>query len=402
MTTVNRSELPGSDVACETLDVRDDAHVGGALTVDGAITQGGVPVVSGLQLQNAGVPLAGGPWTTLNLTGLVGSAGGGAGVASVVASGASMPGMFGSGIDGAFTFDGATTFNGSTAAAMVPVANVYTLSRDIYLAGPSQVNFGVVIKTAGFRIFCNGVLTVNGTIHCDGGDGGNAPAGSSGGGAAGVVAQVSAFYANTNPGIAGGAAGSTGTSGATSPSLAPLGGTNFGPGPGASGTSLNGGGGGSGTNVGGSGGACAAYQPATSASWDHWLAFWTGRGPKETTSGVNTGAAGGSGGGGAAGNNAGGGGSGAPGGVVGLFARQLLGTGTIRAKGGNGGNGGTAGGQNTGGGGGGSGGAVGVITMSIAGTLTVSANGGTGGAGSGTGANGGNGGAGQVRIFLFA
>ena len=54
------TEIPGSDVACETLTVR------GCLTVAGVdITGGG----SGVDIEDEGVPIAGNPHSTLNLTG---------------------------------------------------------------------------------------------------------------------------------------------------------------------------------------------------------------------------------------------------------------------------------------------------------------------------------------------
>ncbi|MFO0824982.1 MAG: hypothetical protein U0792_17985 [Gemmataceae bacterium] len=76
-------------------------------------------------------------------------------------------GVFGDGSDGSLTYDGSTTILG-----MAPVANVYTLTRDIW-ASTITVNNGVTIKPAGFRIFCSGTLTNNGTIQNDGGNGGS-------------------------------------------------------------------------------------------------------------------------------------------------------------------------------------------------------------------------------------
>lgn len=56
---------------------------------------------------------------------------------------------------------------------MVPAANVYTMTRDIYLTD-CTINSGVFINTAGYRIFGTGTLTNNGTIRNNGGNGGNA------------------------------------------------------------------------------------------------------------------------------------------------------------------------------------------------------------------------------------
>src|SRR5215472_12581548 len=64
--------------------------------------------------------------------------------------------LYGDGSDGACTFDGTNTFAFASKAG-----SVYTLTRDTYLGTGSMVNNGVTIKTAGFRVFCNGQLTVN-------------------------------------------------------------------------------------------------------------------------------------------------------------------------------------------------------------------------------------------------
>ena len=87
--------------------------------------------------------------------------------------------MFGDGSDGAITFDGTTTVLG-----LVPSSLTYTLNRSIFCSSIT-VNGTVIIKTAGFKIFCTGTLTNNGTISNQGGAGG--AGGASTGGTAGTA-----------------------------------------------------------------------------------------------------------------------------------------------------------------------------------------------------------------------
>lgn len=96
--------------------------------------------------------------------------------------------FFGSGYQGAVTFDGAATILG-----LVPVANVYTMVQDISVSAMT-VNSGVFINTGGFRIFCSGTLTNNGTIRNNGGAGGNAAGATAG--IAGVLAGSNLVIAN--------------------------------------------------------------------------------------------------------------------------------------------------------------------------------------------------------------
>jgi hypothetical protein len=291
--------------------------------------------------------------------------------------------IYGDGSDGTQTFDGSTTILG-----VVPSSNIYTLTRDIFLAA-GTINNGVTIKPNGFRIFCAGTLTNNGSIIYNG----NAASGATGGAAQAAVVAPTQDGAN-RVGTAGGN-GST-TNGAN--------GTAF-----ASGVRLGGGvGGAAGAGSGGTAGAGGTgtaptvndggvhhAMPALIGSMGSWGSLtqtikWLGGG------------SGGGGGGGDTTNSGGGGGSG--GGVVYVFARAFAGTGVIQARGGAGANG-VAG--NTGGGGGGGGGVVYVISGSVVlgspNTIsgqTIDANGGAKGLLSGTGsADGSNGATGTVILI---
>ncbi len=273
--------------------------------------------------------------------------------------------IYGDGSDGTVTFDGTTTVLG-----LVPSANAYTLTRDIFLKS-GTINNGVTINTAGFRIFDAGTFTNNGTVQNNGGAGGNATTGTVG--SAGAVAPrgtlgMSSAAGTSWPGKAGvsNAVGLTATGGASS----------YGGG---------GGNGGSATNAGGSG--ATVIPPAASTGSVHSLPAALG---VALGFGTATGFVGGTGGGsgGSDSANAYSGGSGAGGGIVGLYAKTIAGTGTIQANGGNGGNSnGTAG--NAGGSAGGGGGLVIVISTSVSGGAvtgqTIQALAGSGGAPFGTG-----------------
>lgn len=275
-----------------------------------------------------------------------------------------IPLWYGDGTDGSQTFDGTTTILG-----LVPVANVYTLDRDIVLQS-GIINAGVTILTNCFRIFCRGNLTNNGTIQNDGGPG--LTDGSNGGTASQQVIGAGGFggAGSVNDGNAGstvntaiggsggdGGAGGTGAAGLKGDSVAPL------PFEGTYRTFL------------------VLTQGAYTPSSDYLAAGAGGGGGGGD--GVNTGAGGGGGG-------------------SGLFiaAYTILGTGVIRSNGGNGGNGGTG---NVGGGGGGGGGFVIICSFSASSNAitgqTITATGGSGGTGSGTGVAGSNGSNGTVIVI---
>jgi hypothetical protein len=287
--------------------------------------------------------------------------------------------VYGDGSDGAVTFDGSTTILG-----IAPASSKYTLTRDIFLAS-STINNGVTIITNGFRIFCSGTLTNNGTIQWNGANGGNT------GTAGGVTSNASSSFnqgvGTSSPGTNGGA-GTTanGSVGATSAVR------NFG---GAGGS-----GGGGGSGVGGSFGGLVA--PAAGFSAPRWLLFAVlGMLISGALAVANyCGGTGGGGGGGDGTNKGGAGGSG--GGIVIVCAKAVAGTGAIQARGGNGGSPTTAGTGN-GGGGGGGGGVVIVVSESASGGAiagqTIDANGGAFGNGIGGGVNGNAGSAGLTVVL---
>lgn len=328
--------------------------------------------------------------------------------------------IFGDGSDGAVEFDGTTVILGLT-----PSSSIYTLTRDIYLSGGSSIASGVTIKTAGFRIFCTGALTVDGTIQNNGnvgGDGGDAVADAAG--AAGTVASTLSAGSCPAPvasvaGVAGGAGGTgvgpNGTAGvngtATTASIGAVSGVT----PAASGA-----GGDSGATAGGSAGAAGTDGTVTALAatvtgyrsypFGFFFTSISNAGSIAIIKGNGTPAspgAAGAGAGDATNKGGGGGGSGANGGNGGYLALaifDLAGSGVIRTLGGDGGAGGAGGdgvAGNAGGGGGGAGGCGGtggflfLITRKLgdwSGTLSVAGGSGgdlgVGGAGQGTGDDG--------------
>jgi hypothetical protein len=266
--------------------------------------------------------------------------------------------VYGDGSDGAVTFDGSTTVLG-----LVPSLSTYTLTRDIFLAS-STINNGVTIITNGFRIFCSGTLTNNGTIKWNGGNG---SASGTPGGAAAANAN-SSFNTGTGaaaPGTGGGAGSATaGGSNGVSSTVQGFGG--------------RGGSGGAGT--GGAGGVGGTQTAPANGTSPRWLIFAL-LGIAGPGSSVFVGGTGGGGGGTDVGQLARGGAGGAGGGIVIVAAKTIAGTGSIQARGGNGSNGNGA--VATGGGDGGGGGVVIVISQSASGGAvpgqTIDANGGSGG-----------------------
>lgn len=349
---------------------------------------------------------------------------------------------FGDGNDGAGTADGSTALAGATLAA-----NVYTLTRDVYYTNLT-ISTGVTIKPSGYRIFCTGTLTMNGTAAITG-NGNNGTAGndgvgqaSPGTGGAGGAALADGYLKGSPAGKTGGngGGGGSGTNGsngsdgvggaATSNSIGSNGS--------AGGTGGNGGDGNARTK--GTGGAAGGGATATAANvrpYDPWHVKElldigsTGATVKyDNSAGSSSGGGGGGGGGdasgGQGGSGGGGGGSGSGGRILAVYARSIIigASASIAANGGNGGNGGNGANGvsgNSGGGGGASGGAGGnggqIIrvynVLSDLGSVTVSGGtAGTGGTkgtkiGSGSadgsdGVSGNNGSAGTIRNFLIS
>jgi hypothetical protein len=272
--------------------------------------------------------------------------------------------------------------NGSDGAVTLAVNT--TLTRDMYY-DTLTVPLGITLKTNGFRLFCRTQLILNGTISIAG----NAAAGATGG----LSTAGNADFLTAGLGMLGiGGDGTTATSGA--------GGT---PATGTNTLGGAGGAGGAGTNAGGAaavpsglsaiqGGPAPADLLTLISGLVHNVQSLISN---PTTWGQIQGGVGGSAGGGD-GTNAGGGGGGG-GGVMGIYARQITGTGTITCAGGPGGNGASG---NTGGGGGGGGGVLFLVTNNLVVPVTLTVAGGPGGAKSGTGLVGASGATGRLLQLL--
>lgn len=273
--------------------------------------------------------------------------------------------LFGSGADGAVTLDGTVAPSWASKAG-----SVYTLTRDVQLTSLT-VNSGVTLRTANFRVFCQGTLSGAGTID------------NSGSLASGSSAGTNAASGSLTAGRAGGAGGTgvSGPGGAGGNSAAGTAG-----GAGGTGTSGAAGAGGSPANA-------TAAQAVSSILVTPYpmLSGVTVFGGTAAVSASNWGSGGG-GGGSDSSSNAGGGG-GAGGGVVAIFAYAVTFTGTISATGGNGG---TAAAGNAGGGGGGGGGLIFTVTLAAPSVTITNINGGASGSGHGTGTSGSPGGTGSI------
>ena len=298
-------------------------------------------------------------------------------------SGALAGALFGDGSDGTVTFDGVATILG-----MVPVANVYTMTRDLYL-DTATINTGITLNTGGFRIFVKTLLTLTGfaRINYDGLAGSAGLVNGGGGGAAALAAGTlggsNAGGAGGNPGGGSGVSVAQGTN-ATDwrPGLGGAGGAGVGAGGGNGGFSLSASANGSVNNF----LAATVYNLIVSGA---------------VASLKLTGGGGGGGGGG--GNNAPtggfGGGGGSGGGLIVVVARQIAGTGSITARGGAGGAGFAGGGGLACGGGGGGGGGLITVAIGQGAFPTTDVSGGLGGAGGNGGVAGVAGSAGKV-VFL--
>lgn len=301
--------------------------------------------------------------TTAVLTCILTSGTDGASWALNYEGGGSGNAIYGNGADGTVTF---TT--GGTVLGMVSVANVYTMVQDIYCINMT-VNNGVSIITSGFRIFCSGTLTNNGTIQWAGKD-----AVTNTGGASLVIGNIMG-------GLLGGGAPASGTSTVAGTAPASYNSLHI---------TLGGKGGvGGGANGGAAGGTSTNVKTRFRALPEAiQLVVYPTNDTLLSTEGTtqNSYAGGGTGGGGGGRTTGGtatvGGAGGGGAGLVLIVAKSIDNTnGTISAKGGNGAAASGAGTCVTGGGGGGGGGAIILIynTLINIGTTTVA--GGTKGAG---------------------
>jgi len=294
------------------------------------------------------------------------------------------------------------------------------------------INDGITLNPNGYRVFVKGTLNLStsgkvarsgnaGTNGGNGGDG-NAMAGSGTGGLGGTAGAAGAALAvGSLPGSVTGVIGKAGAGGKGTPTDTTGGaGTAGDAGTNnsrciittASAGSAGGNGGNAtsvGTSTGGTGGVLGAAGTNTATLTNRPFALIPAYTLYDFVAGATINSAPGNGGSGsgasggvrysganeaASGGGGGSGGSGSGGGVVEVFARRIIGTGTIEANGGNGGNGGNAGLGDfyddsggwayggSGGGAGGAGGDGGVVIVAYnykASGVTIQANGGTGG-----------------------
>jgi hypothetical protein len=294
---------------------------------------------------------------------------------------------FGDGQDGTALLNGSTTVLG-----MIPVANVYTMTRDLFFEDLT-IDVGVTLKPDGFRVFVKNTLTNNGLIHRSGTSASGVTAGT---GPSGTSRVLGGGFAGGNGGNGGAGADGTATSNSsprTTTSAAGNGGASASlPGTAGDVACRGGGGGRAGGGNTGSGGATIVSFAAN-----------VGRlASQELIAGRPLGNSvpfeGGSGGGGGAYNTVGfpGGGGGGGGGVLVVGAKTIAGSGAIEAKGGDGADGDAG---NPAGGGGGGGGGVLVLVYGTRSGVTYSVAGGTAGSGTGGAGNGGDGATGLLHAL---
>ena len=284
--------------------------------------------------------------------------------------------VYGDGSDGVLAWDGAATILG-----LAPAGGVYTLTRDIYMAGGSTIAANTRIATANFRGYCSGLITFTDATSIISADG-NAASGVTAGAAINAAGSISG---SSGAGQTGRSTTGAGTQGGTAtPALGGAGG--------AGGAASSGGAGG--------GGGTATAPTAVQGGFRH-LGFILGQPRFINAASLNQvagGAGGGSGGANIGTGTASSGGSGSGGGTLIAFLRYVTGAGVLRALGGAGGNAAATGNGKAGGGGGGGGGAVYFVTSTPSPSVSLSAAGGAFGNLAGAGAN--NGVAGSAGLTL--
>lgn len=323
-------------------------------------------------------------------------------------------------IDSSYLSSGSAPIGGDGSDGNLTISSgTTTLTRDMYYQNLT-VNGTGTLKTASYRVYVSGILTVD----TSGGGGGVNNAGSNGGGAVaaagGVLGSVISAGTLPAPGLStaggNGLTNATGASGGISASAA-----------GASlllslgvsgatgGTAGNGGGAGLGGTAGAASSTSVVIQPR-SYTWANNLFQLSTATTTVIQRFLASGGSGGGGGGGTGsfggsqtGYTGAGGAAGGAGGFVWIEATtvSLTGSSAINANGGNGGNASTSTGTNvSGGGGGGAAGSGGIIILiyqniSGAGTLTVAAgSAGSGSAGTNGGGSGANGGSGTNGVII--
>jgi len=295
--------------------------------------------------------------------------------------------IFGDGSDGDVTISGDTT-----------------LTSDMYYNNLTVDN-GITLNTGGYRVFVKEILTNNGTISrvgVAGGNGNNAGGSGGTGGTAGTALATGSIYGSYAGKVGGnGAEGGipsctinaqNGTAGASADKSIGLAGVAGGAGNGGGNVSQ------CTTGTSGTGGTITGTILNSIKNVTHALNladFQTSLAVFKPSPGSGSGGGGGAGknvDNNANGNGGGGGGSGSGGGIVSLFARRIVNSGTITVKGGNGGNGGdgtTASGVGDaryyggggGGGGAGNGGAIIMVYSILTNSGSLIYTGGTGGTG---------------------
>jgi len=335
--------------------------------------------------------------------------------------------------------DGIFSFGDGSDGALTTTGDV-TLTSDKYYTNLT-ISTGDTFYPAGYRIFVNGTLTLEGTAKISrngvaGSVGNNATNRDGATGGAGGTALADGYLKGSVAGYIGGTGGSgtpstkiggNGDANDTSNSIGSDGILGAGGGDGGGSVSVGGGTGGDG----GIGGIATTSNVKLIANW-HLQTLLdigsTGATVKYDNS-AGAGSGGGGGGGGErfandGGGGGGGGGSASSGGIIAIYAKVIIigANASIEANGANGGNGGNGyqGNNNSGGGGGGgagTGGNGGQIILvynelTNSGSITVSAGtggtGGTGGLGDGTGgdgsdgSNGNTGSAGTIRQFQLS
>lgn len=295
----------------------------------------------------------------------------------------------------------AVTIYGTGVDGDATISTDTTLTSDKFYKNLT-VNSSKTLNNGGYNIYVSGTLTNNGTISNNGSDGVAANdnlGGNGGAGGAGVSFAAAPSGSNGSTSLAqqAGVSSSAGTS--KNPSL------------GVSGA--QGGSGGAGAAFAGASAGAAGTATSENLSLDAGFlpsiivstGVNTGQGISQfkgatslstlsTSAGSSGGASGGPGINNPAAYGGGGGGGGGAGGILTLYAKTIVNTGTISANGGAGGAGGNTSYTNAGGGGGGGGGSGGVVLMvynSLTNSGTISASAGTGGAlgaKNGTGSNG--------------
>lgn len=307
--------------------------------------------------------------------------------------------------------DGVGTISGNT-----------TLTRDMFYTN-CTISSSAILSNASFRIFCTGTLTIgSGCFIRNNGAGGTAGSDASPTGGAGGAGGAAVSSGSLPSGVAGGAGGAGNNAGGST-GTAGVAGADAAKSVGSVGVAGGAGGAGHGSTSSSSGGAGGAAGSQTGTVFNTIKNAMSAYNLIDTQPSVSaftdsSGTGGGGGGGGATfggsdGGGGGGGGSGSTGGFIAIFAKKIVNSGTIEAKGGAGAAGGIGASvvqANGGGGGGGSGGSGGVIILiyssitagSVLATGGAAGSGGIGGTGSpGTnGDTGSNGNAGNTGVII--